>query len=182
MAPPLSFVRRSAPFLAVLSRARRGFSFGILLGAALLAFGASPASAQNRVRITKLSDVAFGSLSNLGADAVQAQSICVFSQTATRGYHVRAMGSGPGNALALVSGSNLLAYEVQWNQLSGQSSGTQLTSGVTLTGQISAATQQTCNSGPSTSASLILILRSTALSSAAAGSYAGTLTLILGPE
>ena len=168
------------PSSATSPRAGRGLSFGVFLGAALLAFGAAPASAQNRVRITKLSDVAFGSLSNLGADAVQAQSICVFSRTATRGYNVRATGSAPGNALALVSGSNLLAYEVQWNQLSGQSSGTQLTSGVTLTGQISAATQQTCNSGPSTSASLILILRSTALSNASAGSYSGTLTLVSG--
>jgi len=154
----------------------------MILGAALLAFGAAPAKAQNRVRITKLSDVAFGSLSNLSVDAIQAQSICLFSQTATKGYNVRATGSAPGSALALVSGANLLAYEVQWNQLSGQSSGTQLTSGVTLTGQTSLATQQTCNSGPATSASLILILRSTALSNARAGSYTGTLTLVIGPE
>ena len=53
---------------------------------------------------------------------------------------------------------------------------------VPLTGQISSATQQTCNNGPANSASLVVIVRSAALSSAAAGSYSGTLTLVIGPE
>jgi hypothetical protein len=47
---------------------------------------------------------------------------------------------------------------------------------------VSTATQQTCNSGPATSASLVVILRTAALSSAAAGSYSGSLTLVIGPE
>ena len=182
MAPLLFLVRRQAPTQTRVERVRPGLPLMAILGAALSLLSAPPADAQNRVRITKLSNVAFGSLSNLGADAVQAQSVCAFSQTASRGYNVTATGSAPGNALALTSGANLLAYEVQWNPLPGQSSGTQLNSGVALTGLTSTATQQTCNSGPSTSASLIVILRSTALSNVRAGSYAGTLTLVLGPE
>jgi hypothetical protein len=95
---------------------------------------------------------------------------------------VQATGSGSGGAFTLASGSASLAYEVQWSQVSGQTSGTQLSPNVALTGQVSSATQPSCNSGPSTSASLIVILRSAQLSAAAAGSYSGTLTLLVAPE
>jgi hypothetical protein len=47
---------------------------------------------------------------------------------------------------------------------------------------VSQAKQQTCNSGPATSASLIVIIRSAALTSADAGFYSGDLTLVIGPE
>ena len=153
---------------------------GALLAAAL---AASPLHAQsNNVRMTKLSDVAFGAIANVGADATSSQSICVYANTAIQGYRITASGSAPGGAFSLTSGSFLLNYEVQWNQAPNQSSGTQLSPNVTLTGLISSATQQTCNSGPATSASLILVLRSSELSSARAGSYSGTLTLLVGPE
>lgn len=147
------------------------------------ALAASPLHAQsNNVRITKLSDVAFGAIANVGADATSSQSLCVYANTAIQGYRITASGSAPGGAFSLTSGSFLLNYEVQWNQAPNQSSGTQLSPNVTLTGLISSATQQTCNSGPATSASLILVLRSSELSSARAGSYSGTLTLLVGPE
>jgi hypothetical protein len=150
---------------------------------ALLAMYAAPAAAQsNKVNISNLSDVVFGSLANVGVDAVNSQSICVYSSTATNGYQVTATGSGSGNAFAMSSGLSTLPYDVQWNASAGQSSGTQLTAGATLTGQISSANQKTCNSGPANSASLIVILRSSALSKASAGDYSGTLTLLIGPE
>lgn len=144
---------------------------------------AVPAGAQsNNVRITQLSDVAFGSIANLGTDSVRTQSICVFAHTASSGYRVTASGSAPAGAFALSSGASLLVYEVQWNSAAGQTSGSTLGANVTLTGQVSTATHQTCNNGPSTSASLIVVLRSAALTSARAGSYSGTLTLLIGPE
>jgi hypothetical protein len=142
----------------------------------------SAALAGNNVRITALSDVSFGTLASLSSDAVRSQSLCVFSNSPTNGYHVQATGSGSGGAFTLASGSASLAYEVQWAQVSGQTSGTQLSPNVALTGQVSSATQPSCNSGPSTSASLIVILRSAELSAAAAGSYSGTLTLLVAPE
>ena len=154
-------------------------------GAVALALLVVPAALQaqsNRVRITKLSDVNFGTLANLGVDAIMAQNICVFANTTGRRYRVQGTGSAPGGAFALTSGGSLLPYEVQWSASSGQSSGTQLTSGVGQTGLVSAATQQACNSGPATSASLIILLRSTTLSSARAGSYSGTLTLVIGAD
>lgn len=150
--------------------------------ALLLLCGSPVSAASNKVRITNLSDVAFGTLANLSADSVQSQSLCLYADTATGGYNVRASGSGSGGAFTLSSGSDILPFEVQWSSISGQSSGTQLTANVALSGQVSGATQQTCNTGPASSASLILVIRSSALSSAGAGSYNGSLTLLIGPE
>lgn len=162
---------------------RECFRAAVRLALLTLATAASPLYAQsNNVRISNLSDVAFGSIVNVGADATNSQSICVYANTAIRGYRVTASGSAPGGGFSLTSGASLLNYEVQWNQAAAQSSGTQLSPNVTLTGQISSATQQTCNSGPANSASLILVLRGSELSNARAGSYSGTLTLLVGPE
>ena len=150
---------------------------------ALFVLTAAPALAQsNNVRLTKLSDVPFGTITNFASDSVSSQSVCAFSASATKNYHVTASGSGTGGAFSLASGSSSLAYDVQWNGASGQTSGTQLSPNVALTGLLSAATQQACNSGPATSGSLIVILRSSAVSSARTGSYSGTLTLVIGPE
>jgi hypothetical protein len=156
---------------------------GVLAGlcACAATFCGSSAGAQsNNVRITGLSDVALGSLSDV-ADTKVAQNVCAFSGTATKGYRVTA--SGPaGGPLVLVNGGSTLAYEVQWNGSSGQSSGTNLPANAPIGGFTSTATQQQCNSGPATSASLVVIVRATSAAAAAGGSYSGALTLILGPE
>ena len=174
---------RSAPGSPLPGAGRTASRLAAFAAAVAMLFAPAPLAAQsNNVRITKLSDVAFGSLANLGVDASVAQNICVFAQTSGNRYRVTATGSAPGGAFALTSGSHLLDYEVQWNASSGQSSGLQLSPSIAQTGLVSAATQQTCNSGPANSASLILLLRSTALQSAKAGSYAGTLTLVIGAD
>ena len=153
------------------------------LCAGLSLLSAAPVSAaSNKVRITQLSDVAFGTLANLSIDAVRSQSVCVYADTATNGYDVTATGTGPGGAFQLSSGAQSMSYEVQWSSSAGQSSGTQLAPSSPLTGQTSSATQQTCNTGAATTASLIVVLRSAALSSATAGTYNGTLTLVVGAE
>ncbi len=143
---------------------------------------APAAAASNKVRITNLADVAFGTVANLGADAVQSQNVCLFADTLSTGYNITAAGTGPGGAFQLMSGASPMAYEVQWSRSAGQSSGVALTPNVPLTGQTSNATQQSCSTGPATTASLIIVLRSAALSSAVAGSYSGSLTLVVGPE
>ena len=149
----------------------------------LLALAAPPAfAASNKVRITQLGDVAFGTIANLSADATRSESVCLFADTNTNGYHVTASGTGPGGAFQLSSGLNSMAYDVQWSSSAGRAVGIQLTPNVPLTGQASAATQQTCNNGPATTASLIIVLRTGALASATAGTYNGTLTLVVGPE
>ena len=144
---------------------------------------ASPAlAASNKVRITDLSDVDFGIIANLGVDAIRSQSVCLYADTNSNGYNVTASGTGPGGAFVLSSGPRTMTYEVQWSNSSGQGSGTQLASNVPLTGQVSGATHQTCSNGPATTASLIILLRSNVLSSATAGAYNGTLTLVVGAE
>lgn len=159
---------------------RAAFTVGVCLPLLLCAAGAQ---AQSRnVRITKLTDVPFGSIANLNIDAVQSQSLCVYANTATNGYTVTAVGSGSGGGFALGSGSQELGYEVQWADAPGQSSGTQLTPNTPLSGLTSTARQQTCNAGPPTTASLVIVLRSADLSTARAGTYSGSLTVIIGPE
>lgn len=171
--------KRTGPALRT-GRRRHAFMAGATLALALPAWSALLAG--NKVRITGLSDVAFGTVANLSTDWTRSQNICVYSTSPTAGYNVRATGSGSGGAFTLASGSNALAYEVEWSPVSGQSTGTTLSPNVALTGQVSSATQQTCNSGPATSASLIVILRSAQLSAATAGTYSGTLTLLVAPE
>lgn len=169
-------------------RPRRGSTvrkqgLGLLLVCGQLSLGLSPVQgASNKVRISNLTDVAFGTLGNLSTDAVQSQSLCLYADTAANGYNVTAAGSGPGNSFELAAGSQSLGYEVQWSGSSNQTSGTKLEPNVPLGGQTSTGAQQTCNNGPASTASLIVILRSAALSSASAGGYSGSLTLLVGPE
>jgi hypothetical protein len=150
--------------------------------AIVLLHASAASAASNKVRFSNLSDVAFGTIANLGVDAVSSESVCIYADTTTNGYNVTATGAGPGGAFQLSAGVAQMSYEVQWSSSAGASSGAQLAPNLPLTGQVSAATQQTCNSGAATSASLIIVLRSGALSSAAAGTYSGTLTLLVGAE
>ena len=162
------------------SASRRGAA--LLAAICALGFSTGAFAASNKVRISSLNDVTFGTLSDLSSDAAQSQSLCLYSDTATSGYNVTASGGGPGGAFELTSGLSSLAYEVQWSSSSGRSSGVQLSPNVPLTGQTSSASHQVCSNGPATSASLIVLLRSTSLSSATAGTYSGTLTLLVGAE
>lgn len=164
------------------SAAVRAKAFVTGLGAVAFVCATPCPAASNNVRISGLTDLTFGTIANLGTDAVLSENVCAYSNSSTSGYRITASGSGTGSAFSLSSGTNQLAYEVQWSASPGQSSGSQLTSSVPLTGQISSATQQVCNAGPASSATLIVVLRSSALSNATAGSYSGTLTLVIGPE
>lgn len=164
------------------ARAARAIGPAILALASLLPSFSPARAASDKVRITGLSDIAFGSIANLGTDAVRSQSLCLYSSSTTNGYNVTASGTGSGGAFVLNSGGLSLPFEVQWSSSAGQSSGTQLRPNLPLTGQVSSATQQACSSGPASSASLIVVLRSNALSSATAGTYNGSVTLLVGPE
>lgn len=157
----------------------RQLSFSI---AALAAVLGSPAEAADKVQISGLSDISFGTLTNFGVDAIRSQSICVFAKSSVDNYKVTATGSGAGGAFLLSSGSDKLPYEVQWSSASGQTTGTSLTAGVPLGAQHSTATRDICDKGPPTTASLIVVLRSAAISSAITGTYTGTLTLLIQPE
>ena len=141
------------------------------------------ASVPGRVRISNLSDVTFANVDPT-AVASNAQNVCVWSNTSTRGYTITATGSGAANAFTLASGALPVApYTVQWAQTSGQTSGTSLTASSALTGQTSTAINSDCSAGPPASASLIVSMSTAVLQSMTAGvTYNGTLTLVVAPE
>lgn len=140
------------------------------------------ASVPSRVRITGLADVAFTN-QDPSTSASNAQNVCVWSNTATKGYSITATGSGTAGAFTLTNGSTAVPYTIQWNESSGQTSGSALTSGTAETGLNSTATHHQCSSGPAASASLIVGIASVDLSAMeAASNYTGTLTLVVAPE
>ncbi len=71
---------------------------------------------------------------------------------------------------------------MQWSATPNQSSGTALPANTTVTGFADGLVNQTCTLVNTTSASLIVVLRAAALSSATAGSYSGTLTLVIAAQ
>ena len=183
------------------SLVRRAVSALVLNGAGLLAFspaafaatqgtlGATSsgtvtisASVPARARLTGLNDVSFLSQDPAIA-ASNAQSVCVWSNTATKAYTITATGSGAANAFTLANGALTTPYSVQWNATSGQTSGTALTAGTASGSLTSVATQQLCASGPTTSASLIVGIATTDLQTMqATTTYTGTLTLLITPQ
>ena len=141
------------------------------------------ASVPGRVRISGLSDVSFVNV-DPSSPASNAQNVCVWSNTSTRGYSITATGSGSGSAFTLSNGANpAVPYNVEWAGSASQPSGSGLVSGAALTGLTSTATNSDCSAGPSASASLIVSIGSSTLQSMVAGvNYTGTLTLVVAPE
>ena len=141
------------------------------------------ASVPGRVRISGLTDVTFSNV-DPSVNATDAQNVCVWSNTSTRGYSITATGSGAANAFTLASGAlPVVPYTVEWAPTSGLTTGTSLTPGTALTGQTSTAITSDCSAGPSASASLVVSVGSPTLQSMTAGvTYNGTLTLVVAPE
>jgi hypothetical protein len=140
------------------------------------------ASVPNRVQLSGLTDVSFANQDPATA-ASNAQNVCVWSNTSTKGYNVTATGSGSGSAFTLANGALTVPYNVEWAGSSGQSSGTALATGSALTGLTSTATNATCSAGPGSTASLIVKIAAANLQGMqAATNYTGTLTLLVAPE
>lgn len=140
------------------------------------------ASVPSRVQLTGLTDVSFAN-QDPATPASNAQNVCVWSNTSTKGYNVTATGSGAANAFTLANGASTVPYSVEWAASSGQTSGTALTAGSAFTGLTSTATSATCSSGATSTASLIVKMATTDLQGMqAAMAYTGNLTLVVAPE
>ncbi len=141
------------------------------------------ASVPNRTQISSLSDINFANV-DPSSTATSTQSNCVWSNTATKGYSIKATGSGTAGAFTLISGAlTPVPYSVQWSQSSGQASGTAMTAGTTLSGQVTTAVTPTCSTAPSSTSSLIVSIAATDLQGmVATTSYSGTLTLLVTPQ
>ncbi len=163
------------------SASRMRFGRRLVIGLAIATTMTAPALGQ-RVRISGLTDLSFGTLASLQLDQRQAQSICVYSNGQSSGYSISASGSGSAGSFELSNGLNTLRYDVEWSPVSGQTSGTSLAPNVALSGQVSGAGHQTCHNGPATSASLIVVLRGVDLSQAREGNYSGSLSLLISAE
>ena len=144
---------------------------------------ATPSSAwcADKVRLTGLSDANFGTI-NGTIDQTISQNVCAYSNSATTGYSVTALGSGSGGAFSLASGSAQMSYDLLWSDAANQIGGRSLAPGIIESGFTAGSSQQFCNSGPSSTASLTVVIRSVALASARAGSYSGQLTITIAPE
>lgn len=140
------------------------------------------AYAQAQVQISRLVDVSFGTIANFTTDQSISQTICVYSSAANGGYSVTATGSGSSGAFTLsASGGNRLRYEVQWAASANQTTGQTLTARVALGGLTSNGITSSCVFGFLPTASLITVLRATDLSTVTAGTYTGTLSLLIAP-
>jgi hypothetical protein len=140
------------------------------------------ASVPNRIQLTGLTDVAFTNQDPTVA-AANAQNVCVWSNSSTKGYYVTASGSGAASAFTLANGALTVPYAVEWAGSSAQTSGTALTTATALHGLTSTATNPTCGSGPTSTASLIVKMSSADLQAMQpATTYTGTLTLVVAPE
>lgn len=138
------------------------------------------ATVPGRVKLTKLSNVTFSSVDPSVAVS-NAQSVCVWSNTAGRKYTIKASGSGSSDAFTLTDGTDSVPYTVQWAQTAGQSTGLAMTAGTDLTDQSSSAVTQDCVAG--NSASLIVGIASPDLQGMTASTpYTGTLTLLVSPQ
>jgi hypothetical protein len=113
------------------------------------------ASVPSRIQLTGLTDVAFTNQDPSTA-ASNAQNLCVWANTSTKGYNVTATGSGTSGAFTLDNGATTVPYSVEWSASSGAVSGSALAAGAALTGLVSTATNPTCSAGPASSASLIV--------------------------
>lgn len=141
------------------------------------------ASVPNRVQLTGLADVNFTNQDPFTA-AANSQDVCVWSNTATKAYTITASGSGTLNAFTLVSGGGAtVPYSVQWSTTIGAAAGTPLATGAASPTLTSAATHQTCATGVTDSASLIVGISTTDLQTMQPTvNYTGTLTLLVTPQ
>jgi hypothetical protein len=143
----------------------------------------SNASAQsNKVRISDLSDMAYGTIVNLQADNRKSQSMCVSANSADGLYSVTASGTGPNGALELTNGFASLPYSVEWSTAPGQTVGSNLSANAPLLGQVTPEKQPDCKTRGLQTASLIVVLRATELSRAFQGNYSGTLSILIAAQ
>jgi len=135
------------------------------------------------VQISNLSDLSFSSLTGT-TDTTLSENVCVWSNTSTKNYTIKATGNGTASAFTLASGSNApLPYGVSWAATSGASSGTSLTTNTTSAAFASTATSPLCSTTPTTTATLfVTITAANQYTMVANASYTGILTLLVTPQ
>lgn len=140
------------------------------------------ASIGAKAQISGLTDITFNALDAVN-NATLSNNACVWSNTATKNYTIKATGSGTSSAFTIKDASNnLIPYSVAWAASSGASSGTALTAGTASASLASAATSPTCGGSGSSSTLLVSIAAADQQAMIAGTSYTGTLTLLVTPQ
>ena len=148
------------------------------LASSLVIAHATAGSAQ--VWISGLSDLNFGSWSGIG-DLEGEVEHCVLGPRGGR-FAIETTGDGPSGAFVLDGGPASLPFQVDYDDGSGWS---QMDPGVPLTGQRGSANQNQfdrCLSGSRPPERIRVRILAQDLAGAVAGSYGGTLTLLVTPE
>ena len=133
-----------------------------------------------QVQIGGLSDLDFGSWSGFG-DLEGVVDHCVLGPRGGR-FAVEATGVGAGGAFVVENGPGSLPYQVDYDDGGGWS---QMDPGVPLTGQTGAPNQiqfQRCLEGRRPPERVRVRILAQDLGAAVAGSYGGSLTLLVTPE
>ncbi len=128
------------------------------------------------IKISNLDDIDLGTWSGSG-DLVGSDENCVWSTT--RGYNLTASGSGAGNAFTITDGANDIAYSVAWDDT--DSTDQAVTVGTALSAQVTNAVSVNCAARGDT-ANVAVTISEADMAAAPAGTYNGTLTLIVAPE
>lgn len=135
------------------------------------------------VQISDLNDLTFTGL-NAGGSAQVTDNVCVWSNTLSRSYTIRATGNGTTSAFTLASGTNApIPYSVAWANTPNATSGTALTTNVTSAAFTSTALLPSCAAGANPTATLFVsIAAADQANMVASAAYAGVLTLLVTPQ
>ena len=158
-------------------------TWGKFLTFAAVSLGAASPAAADSARISGLADINFGSIVN-AVDQTSSQSLIVCSyknNPQNLPYSVTATGSGTASAFDLSSGAAILPYDVQWAGAAGQTGGTLLQPGSPAAGFGGGANGFNCST-QGANASLTVTIRSADIAAAPAGTYTGTLQLLIAPQ
>jgi hypothetical protein len=158
-------------------------AWGKFLTFAAISLGAASPAAADSARISGLANINFGSIVS-AVDQTSSQSVIVCSyknNPQNLPYSVRATGSGAASAFELSSGAAILPFDVQWAETAGQAGGTLLQPGTPNAGFVNGATGFACPS-QGANASLTVTIRSADIAAAPAGTYTGTLQLLIAPQ
>ena len=132
------------------------------------------------ILITGLADISFGTYGGTG-DLNGNDDICIYTNKAAGTYGVTATGDGAASAFTITDGSNTIAYNVYFNDVSGTTGETQLITNTANTSQTGANTSsQNCGGGAN--ANFHVEMLEANLQAAPAGAYSGTLTLVVAPQ
>ncbi|MEO1576247.1 MAG: hypothetical protein AAFU65_14975 [Pseudomonadota bacterium] len=130
----------------------------------------------DEVRISNLTDINLGVFA--GADAIGSTDACVY-RNGTGFYRITASGSGAGGAFSLTDGTNSVGYSVEFDDGTGAVAMAASTPMVGRTGADPASATCATTGNNATVTTTVTAADGAALP---AGTYTGTLTLLVAPE